>query len=126
MMTEWSKRIPRLPVSARTAENRVPGCVSPVWVATERLPQGHFRVQADAESSVVRALACAVAAIYDGAEGAEIIATEPALLDLLGINASLSYTRRHGLIAVRHRIRESVRAASTATAAQSAPRSSAS
>ena len=62
-------------------------------------------------SPVVRALVCVLAEIYDEAESADIIQSEPTLLDELGVIASLSFTRRNGLLAVRTRIRESVRAA---------------
>ena len=110
-MVEWSKRVPRLPAEARAPENRVPGCVSPVWVVIEPLEQRVFRVRADAESPVVRALVCALAELYNGAEGSEIVAIEPSLLDALGVTASLSFTRRNGLTAVRQRIREAIRAA---------------
>jgi len=109
-IVEWSKRVPRLPASARTAENRVPGCVSPVWVVIEPLKNSTTRVHADAESPVVRALVCALAEIYHGAHSDDIVATEPSLLDKLGLTTSLSITRRNGLVAVRHRIRETVRA----------------
>jgi cysteine desulfuration protein SufE len=109
-IVEWSKRIPRLPASARTQEHRVPGCVSPVWVSLQPLPNSTFRVQADAESPVVRALVCALAEVYDEAEANDIVNTEPTLLDELGLAATLSFTRRNGLLAVRQRIRESVRA----------------
>jgi cysteine desulfuration protein SufE len=110
-MVEWSKRIPRLPAAARTPENRVQGCVSPVWVVLEPLEKSAFRVRADAESPVVRALACALAELYNGAIATDIVTTEPTLLDELGVMTSLSFTRRNGLIAVRQRIRESARAA---------------
>ena len=109
-IVEWSKRISRLPASVRTQEHRVPGCVSPVWVVLEPLPNACVRVQADAESPVVRALVCVLADLYDGADATDIVKTEPTLLDELGVTASLSFTRRNGLVAVRQRIRESVRA----------------
>jgi len=111
-IVEWSKRVPRLPADARTEENRVQGCVSPVWVVLEPLEKTRVRIRADAESPVVRALVCMLAELYSGTEAADIVATEPTLLDELGVTASLSFTRRNGLHAVRHRIRESLRTAS--------------
>ena len=110
-IVEWSKRVPRLPADARAPENRVPGCVSPVWVVTEPLEKTSFRVRADAESPIVRALVCALAELYNGAEANDIVATEPTLLEELGVAPGLSFTRRNGLLAVRQRIRESVRGA---------------
>lgn len=85
--------------------NRVRGCVSTVWLAcTLRDGRCHFR--SDAESPLVRGIVALLCELYDGGTPAEILATEPALIEQLGLTRTLSPTRLNGLRSVRARIRE--------------------
>jgi cysteine desulfuration protein SufE len=88
-----------------TDAHRVPGCVSTVWLVGE-LRDGRCRFRFDAESPLVRGLVGLLCELYDGGTPAEILATEPALIEQLGLTRTLSPTRLNGLRSVRARIRE--------------------
>lgn len=85
--------------------HRVRGCVSTVWLVAEwREDRCWFR--SDAESPLVLGLVALLCELYSGGEPADIVATEPALLEELGLTRTLSPTRLNGLRSVRARIRE--------------------
>ena len=98
---------PRLAVSREehTDANRVPGCVSPVWLVGE-FREGRCYFRSDAESPLVRGLVALLCDLYSDAEPADIVAHEPALLEQLGLLRTLSPTRLNGLRSVRANIRE--------------------
>lgn len=101
---------PPLPAAERTDANLVRGCVSAAWVVAEqRAGRCHFR--GDADSPLVRGLLVLLCDLYDGATPAEVIATEPTLLEELGLSRSLSPTRLNGLRSVRARILAQAQAA---------------
>lgn len=105
-IVERARRGPLFPPDQRIPTNRVPGCVSPVWLTVERSPEGSLRVRGDAEAPVVRGLVRLLCELYDGASPAEVASIEPTLLEELDILRDLSPTRRHGLSAVRQRMRD--------------------
>lgn len=88
-----------------TDAHRVPGCVSPVWLVGEtRAGRCFFR--SDAESPLVRGLVALLCELYSDAAPADIAATEPDLLEQLGLTRTLSPTRLNGLRSVRACIRD--------------------
>lgn len=100
-----ARRRPPLPGAERTESNRVKGCVSLAWVAGEvRDGRCHFR--GDADSPLVRGLLVLLCDFYSDATPADVAATEPALLEQLGLAQNLSPTRLNGLRSVRARIRD--------------------
>jgi len=83
----------------------VKGCVSLAWITAEvRDGRCHFRC--DADSPLVRGLLVLLCDLYSGATPAEVAATEPALLEELGLAQNLSPTRLNGLRSVRAKIRD--------------------
>ena len=104
LVVERSRRAPSLPPADKTDANRVPGCVSPVWLAGE-IRDGRLALRFDAESPMVKALVALMVELYDRATPAEIVSTEPTLFDVLGLSRDLSPTRRNGLASVRARIK---------------------
>ena len=95
------------PLSAadRNEANRVKGCVSLAWVAAD-LREGRCQFQGDADSPLVRGLLKLLCDFYSGATPGDVLATEPALLEELGLARNLSPTRLNGLRSVRAKIRE--------------------
>src|SRR5689334_7354221 len=71
---ELGKALPDLPEADRTAENKVRGCASQVWLVTETGdgadPVLTFR--GDSDAHIVRGLVAIVLAIYSGKKASEI------------------------------------------------------
>lgn len=110
VVVDQARRRPPLPEVERTEANRVRGCVSLAWVVGE-LRDGRCYFRSDADSPLVRGLLTLLCDFYSGATPAEIVATEPALLENLALDRNLSPTRLNGLRSVRARIREFAQAA---------------
>ena len=95
-----------LPTSHRTEANRVPGCISSVWlvgkidVSTRRL-----RLLIDADSPLVKGLVSLLCELYDDSIPNDAAAFNSDLFDKLHIMQNLSPTRRNGLASVQARIR---------------------
>ncbi len=104
-VVDRARRSPALPDTERTHANRVRGCVSQAWIAAE-LRDGRCHFRSDADSPLVRGLLKLLCDFYSGATPAEVAATEPALLEELGLARNLSPTRLNGLRSVRAKIRE--------------------
>ena len=100
-----AKKSPPLSAAEKSDAARVPGCISAVWLHGAR-ENGRLRLRYDAESPLVKGLVGLLVELYDGAEPAEAVATEPVILEELDLMKDLSPTRQNGLAAVRRRIRE--------------------
>ncbi len=103
-VVDRAKRMPPLAATERTDAQRVPGCVSSVWLVAD-LRGGRLYYRADADSPLVRGLVALVCEFFSGATPAEIAASEADPLATLDLLKNLSPTRRNGLTAVRTRIR---------------------
>ena len=95
---------PPLPEAERSEANRVPGCVSLAWVVGD-VRDNHCFFRSDADSPLVRGLLVLLCDFYSDATPADVLATEPALLEELGLAKNLSPTRLNGLRSVVARIR---------------------
>jgi cysteine desulfuration protein SufE len=104
-VVDRARRRPALPETERTEAHRVRGCVSQAWVIGE-LRDGRCFFRSDADSPLVRGLLALLCDFYSGATPAEVMATEPALFEELGLARNLSPTRLNGLRSVRAKIRE--------------------
>jgi cysteine desulfuration protein SufE len=105
IIVERSRRLEPFSTDNKSPAHRVTGCQSTVWLIGERHPDGTLTFCCDADSPMVKGLVHLLCEFYSGATPAEIVATEPAFLDALGLARDLSPTRRNGLAAVRARIR---------------------
>lgn len=96
---------PPLPELERTDANRVRGCVSLAWLVSE-IRDGRCYFRCDADSPLVRGLLVLLCDLYSGATPAEVAATEPELLEQLGLAKNLSPTRLNGLRSFRAKMRD--------------------
>jgi cysteine desulfuration protein SufE len=103
-IVDRARRSPPLPETERTEDNRIKGCVSLAWVVRE-LREGRCHFRSDADSPLVRGLLKLLCDFYSDAPPAEVAATEPALLEELGLARNLSPTRLNGLRATVATIR---------------------
>ena len=105
IVVDRAKRHPALDESERTDTNRVPGCVSQVWLISEfRDGRCHFRC--DADGPLVKGLVALLCDFFDDTLLAETASSEADPLAELGLLNNISPTRRNGLDAVRAAIRK--------------------
>jgi cysteine desulfuration protein SufE len=107
---ELGQALPPLADDEKNAANKVNGCVSQVWLVTER--DGDALVyRGESDAMIVRGLAAILVALYSGRPATEIAATDAiALFDELGLREHLSTQRSNGLVAMVNRIRSEARA----------------
>ena len=106
---ELGKELPDLPEADRTAENKVRGCASQVWLVTR--PQAGkdpvIDLEGDSDAHIVRGLVAIVLAAYSGKRASEIVAFDAIeLFSRLGLIEHLSAQRANGLRSMIQRIRE--------------------
>lgn len=105
IIVERVRHRPALPAAERIDKNRVPGCISAVWLIGE--PQnGHLHLRFDADSPMVKGLVSLIVDIAHEAAPADAATAEITLIEDLGLHRNLTPTRQNGLAAVRTRIQQ--------------------
>jgi cysteine desulfuration protein SufE len=104
---ELGKALPDLPEADRTADNKVRGCASQVWLVTETGdgadPVLTFR--GDSDAHIVRGLVAIVLAIYSGKRASEIERLDALeVFRGIGLVEHLSAQRANGLRSMVSRI----------------------
>ncbi len=108
------RALPALPDALRTEANRVQGCASQVWLATEVSddPDRIVSFQGDSDALIVRGLVALAIAITSGRPARDIIATDViGKFDELGLKAHLSSQRSNGLRSMVARMKRDAEAA---------------
>lgn len=98
-LIDLGRQLPPFPDERKTEENRVHGCQSMVWL----IPSGdasrmHFDAASD--SAIVSGLIALVLRVYSDRSAREIVETEPAFIQEIGLAKHLSPTRSNGLAAM--------------------------
>jgi cysteine desulfuration protein SufE len=102
---ELGRELPPFPESARTAANKVRGCVSQVWIEA-RIEDGVMRLCGDSDSHLVRGLVAIAISLYDGKAADEARAVDAlAAFRELGLEQHLTPQRSNGVRAMIDRIR---------------------
>lgn len=113
---ELGRNLPPLPEAARNEANKVQGCASQVWLATERRPNGAggpvLTFVGDSDAHIVRGLIAILFALYSGKNARDILAIDAlALFDRLGLREHLTPQRSNGLRSMVQRIRADAQSA---------------
>ena len=98
-LIDLGRQLPAFPDELKTEQYRVHGCQSMVWL----VPSGdasHMTFQATSDSAIVAGLIALVLRVYSGRSAKEIVATEPAYIQQIGLAKHLSPTRSNGLAAM--------------------------
>ena len=103
-VVDWARKLPPLADAERCGAQRVPGCVSRVWLIAT-VEDGRCRLRMDADSALVKGLAALLCEVFHDTAPAAAAAFECDVLDALGFTARLSATRLHGLAQVQRAIR---------------------
>ena len=113
-MIELARTLAPLPEHERTEGTRVRGCVSRVWLVSERrgdAPENlYFR--GDSDAHLVRGEIAMLLRIFSGRTPAEILSVDPrAVFDRLGLKDALTAQRSNGLFSMMTRIQQEARSA---------------
>lgn len=126
LMEEWDDRyrylielgrtLAPLPEAARSDANKVQGCASQVWLATDIKPNGAtgpmLTFVGDSDAHIVRGLIAVLFALYSGKGAKDILATDAiALFATLGLRDHLTPQRSNGFRSMVDRIRRDAQAA---------------
>jgi len=127
LLPDWEERIAHvielaramapLAPEERNEATRVRGCVSQVWLVSERRPEtpGKLYFRGESDAHLVRGEIAMLLRIFSGRTPEEILAVDPrAVFDRLGLGDALTLQRSNGLIAMINRIQAEARAASAA------------
>jgi cysteine desulfuration protein SufE len=102
---ELGRELPPFPESARTAANKVRGCVSQVWIET-RIENSVMQLCGDSDSHLVRGLVAITIALYDGKTADQARAVDAlAAFRELGLEQHLTPQRSNGVRSMIDRIR---------------------
>lgn len=93
-----------LTAEEKAATDRVPGCVSAVWVLGN-CDSGQCTFRCDAESPMVKGLVALLCDFFSGSKASAIRDHECRLIEKLGFAATLTPTRLNGLDAVQRWIK---------------------
>ena len=97
--------MPHLDESHKIVANKVDGCVSQVWLVSEKR-DGKYYFLADSDAFIVRGLLAIIIRVFSGATEEDILAMDfQELFDNLGLNNHLSPSRSNGLFAVVQKIK---------------------
>lgn len=98
-LIDLGKQLPSFREEWKTEDYRVHGCQSMVWL----VPSGdasNMHFDATSDSAIVSGLIALVLRVYSDRPAAEIVATEPAFIQQIGLAKHLSPTRSNGLAAM--------------------------
>ena len=122
---ELGRALPPLDDAARTDANKVRGCTSQVWLATDLVPPvdgsgaPRLRFRGDSDAHIVRGLIAILLSIYQDKAPDEILATDArSVLAELGLQEHLTPQRSNGFASMVERIRADARAAASAGTAR--------
>lgn len=114
-LIDLGRKLPELAEEEKTEDRLLDGCQSQVWLITEGdSEQLEFRANSDA--AIVSGLIALLLRVYSGRSAREILASEPAFIDEIGLSQHLSPTRANGLNAMLAEIRRQAELAEAATA----------
>lgn len=114
---ELGRALPAYPDVLRTDENKVRGCASQVWLATEpnRTSSGKpgMAMQGTSDAMIVQGLIAVLFAVYEDKPLDDILSTDAqAIFAGLGLKEHLTPQRSNGLASMVERIRSDARSLS--------------
>ena len=117
-LIELGRTLAPLPEGDRSDSNKVQGCASQVWLATDVKPNGSagpiLNFIGDSDAHIVRGLIAVLFALYSGKPARDILSTDAiALFERLGLRDHLTPQRSNGFRSMVERIRRDANAALT-------------
>lgn len=96
---DLGKKLPVLDDKNRLDENKIKGCQSTVWLATER-NDGKIFFKADSDAVIVKGLVSMLIEVLSGHTADEILTAKLDFIQEIGMMNHLAQTRSNGLLAM--------------------------
>jgi cysteine desulfuration protein SufE len=93
---DMGKKLPLLPEEDKKDENRIRGCQSTVWMASE-YRDGRILYWADSDAMIVKGLISMLIRVLSGHRPEDIMKAELGFIDRIGMGTHLAQTRSNGL-----------------------------
>ena len=95
-LIDLGRKLPPLADDEMTDANKVDGCQSQVWIVVSGDAQ-ELDMRATSDSAIVSGLIALLLRVYSGHSAQEILDTDPAFINAIGLGKHLSPTRSNGL-----------------------------
>jgi cysteine desulfuration protein SufE len=93
---DMGKKLPPISDEDRNDENRIRGCQSTVWMASE-YSDGRVLYRADSDAMIVKGLISMLIRVLSGQTPEDIMKAELGFIDRIGMSTHLAQTRSNGL-----------------------------
>lgn len=103
-LIDLGKKLPPMPPEERTDDRLLAGCQSNVWLVAEG-DADHLEFRANSDAAIVSGLIALMLRVYSGRSAEEILTTDPAFVEAIGLSEHLSATRANGLAAMLQAVR---------------------
>lgn len=103
-LIDLGKKLPPLHQEERSDDRLLAGCQSQVWLIADG-DAGQLEFRADSDAAIVSGLIALLLRVYSQRSAREILASEPAFIERIGLSEHLSPTRANGLNAMLRAIR---------------------
>jgi cysteine desulfuration protein SufE len=101
------EKLPPFDESDRTAENKVTGCMSQVWMVLHPDHEDTLDLRADSDAAIVRGLIAVLLRLYHGTTPEEAVQIDvDGAFARLGLDKHLSPNRRNGFYSMVLRVKE--------------------
>lgn len=108
-LIELGQALPPLAYSEKTPESKVSGCVSQVWLVSDRIGD-LLSYRGESDAMIVKGLVAVLVALYSGRSPRDVAETDAiAIFDELGLREHLTTQRSNGLASMVQRIRSEAR-----------------
>ena len=109
---ELGRDLPELPDTEKTAENKVNGCVSQVWLVIDGDSAAKIiEFRGDSDAHIVRGLVAIMIAALSGKSASDVVSFDAeALFRRIGLDSHLTPQRSNGLRAMVDRMKAEARA----------------
>jgi cysteine desulfuration protein SufE len=104
-LIELGNKLPHLSDDKKTAEWKVPGCQSQVWIIPHYEKQ-HIYFEGDSDAIIVRGIIAVVFIIFQDKSAQEILNIDvEEIFDKLGLRDNITQNRRSGMLSMVDKIR---------------------
>ena len=119
-LIELGKEMPLIDEKDKTEDKLIRGCQSRVWLSC-RAEDGRLRFAADSDAIITKGIISLLLRVYDGQTPADILASDEAFIEQIGLKENLSPTRANGLVSMIATIKAYAATFREAPAAPAAP-----